>query len=116
MTSNFISVPEVAHAGENHGDAMLVGRCDHLVVAHAAAWLDDCSGASFYNHIEDVAEREEGVGGHHRPGQLEASVVCLDRGDAGAVDSAHLSGAHGERSACAAEHDSVRLDELGDAP
>src|SRR3954468_23370600 len=109
MTRSFISVPEVAHAGENHGDAMLVGRRDHLVVAHAAAWLDDCGGASFYNHIEAVAEWKESVGGHHRPGQLEAGVLRLDRGDARAVDTAHLARAHGERRAGAAEHDGVRL-------
>ena len=40
MTSSFISVPEVTHAGEKHGDAALVGRGDHFGVAHAAAGLD----------------------------------------------------------------------------
>ena len=34
------SVPEVAHAGEHHRDAALVGGGDHLVVAHRAARLD----------------------------------------------------------------------------
>ena len=34
------SVPEVAHAGEHHRDAVLVGGGDHLVVAHRAARLD----------------------------------------------------------------------------
>ena len=31
------SMPEMADAGEDHRDAALVGRGDHLVVAHAAA-------------------------------------------------------------------------------
>ena len=35
------SVAEVALAGEDHGDAVLVGGGDHLVVAHDAAGLDD---------------------------------------------------------------------------
>src|SRR5258708_12059552 len=40
MTSSFMSVSEVPHAGEHHRDAVLVGGGDHLVVAHAAAGLD----------------------------------------------------------------------------
>ena len=32
-------VTEVAFAGEHHGDAVLVGRLDHLAVAHRAARL-----------------------------------------------------------------------------
>src|SRR5689334_6635523 len=34
------SVPEVAHAGENHREAGLIGGGDDLVVAHRAAGLD----------------------------------------------------------------------------
>jgi hypothetical protein len=28
------SMPEMPRAGEHHGDAMIVGGLDHLVVAH----------------------------------------------------------------------------------
>ena len=35
------SVPEVAHAGEHHGHAVLVGRGDDFIVALAAAGLHD---------------------------------------------------------------------------
>jgi glutamate dehydrogenase len=34
------SVPEMARAREDHGDAVVVGGLDHLVVAHRAAGLD----------------------------------------------------------------------------
>ena len=40
-----MSVLEVAFAGEDHGDAVLVGGGDDLVVAHRAAGLDDCRDA-----------------------------------------------------------------------
>ena len=39
------SMPEVAHAGEDHRQAVLVGGRDHLLVAHRAARLDDRDGA-----------------------------------------------------------------------
>ena len=35
------SVAEMAHAGEDHRDAVFVGGGDHFVVAHRAARLDD---------------------------------------------------------------------------
>jgi len=34
-------MPELALAGEDHGDALLVGRFDQLLVAHGPAGLDD---------------------------------------------------------------------------
>jgi hypothetical protein len=38
-------VPEVPHAGQHHRHAALVGRGDHLDVAHGAAGLDDAGRA-----------------------------------------------------------------------
>src|SRR5688500_3222112 len=116
MTSSFMSMPEVAYAGKQHGDAARVGGGDDLVVAHAAAGLDDGRGAGIGERVEAVAKREEGVGGDHRPGQGELRVGSLERRDAHAVDPAHLPGADAERHAAGAEHDGVRLHVLGHAP
>src|SRR5690606_28424786 len=41
MTRTFTSVPEVAHAGEHHRHAVLVGSRDHFRVADRSARLDD---------------------------------------------------------------------------
>jgi len=41
------SVAEVAHSGEEHGDASFVRRRDHFVVADAAAGLDHRRRAGF---------------------------------------------------------------------
>src|SRR5258706_11293727 len=66
MTRIFMSVAEMPHAGEHHGDAALVGRGDDFRVAHAAAGLDDRCGTGVNHGIEAVAEGEEGVRRHDR--------------------------------------------------
>jgi hypothetical protein len=54
-------MPEMADAGEHHRDAALVGRGDHLVVANAAARLDDRRGTVVGDDVEPVAKRKERV-------------------------------------------------------
>src|SRR5688572_9903753 len=116
MTKSFISVAEVAHAREYHGHAALVGRCDHLSVAHAAAGLDDRLGAGLGQRVQAVAEREEGIGGDDRAFQGQAGGRRLHGGDAYAVDAAHLSGADAEGRAGTGENDRIRLHVLRHAP
>ena len=58
-------MPEMPRAGEHHGDAVIVGGLDHLVVAHRATGLNHGGGAGFDRHQEAIGEREEGVGGDH---------------------------------------------------
>ena len=53
----------MAKAGEHHGDIVLVGGSDHLLVTHRATGLDHCGGAGLSQHVQAVAEGEEGVGG-----------------------------------------------------
>ena len=57
------SVPEVAAAGHDHHGARAVDGRDDLVVAHAAAGLDERADAGVEQHVDAVGEREEGVGG-----------------------------------------------------
>ena len=60
------SMPEMPRAGEHHGDVVLVGGGDHLVVVHRAAGLDHRGGAGLDRDQQAVGEREERVGGDHR--------------------------------------------------
>jgi hypothetical protein len=60
------SVVKVTLTGEDHGQAVLVGGGDHLVVAHRAAGLDDRGDAGGRRRVDAVAEREEGVGAERR--------------------------------------------------
>src|SRR4051794_414913 len=50
------SVAEVALAGEDHGDAVLVGGIDHVGVADRAPRLDDDRGTGRHDGVEPVAE------------------------------------------------------------
>ena len=59
-------MPEVAGAGEDHGQAGRVGGRDDLVVAHRAAGLDDRGRPRLGRGQQAVGEREEGVGGDRR--------------------------------------------------
>src|SRR6185369_6951599 len=52
------SMPEVAHAGEDHGEAFLVGGLDHLLVLHGTARLNDRYRAGFRRHQQTVGERK----------------------------------------------------------
>ena len=60
------SMPEMPDAGEHHGDAVLVGGGDHLVVAHRAARLDDRRRAGLDRRQQPVGEGEERVRRDHR--------------------------------------------------
>ena len=89
---NAASVPEVAHAGEEHRDAGRVGGGDHLLVAHRAAGLDHRRRAGLGDREQAVGEGEEGVGRRHgadrrRLGEAEGlgHVAGLAGGDAGRI-------------------------------
>ena len=107
---------EMAHAGEHHGKAVLVGSGDDFGVAQAPAGLNDRFRACFRDDIESIAERKKRVGGHYRVSKCEAGVLRLDRGDASGIDTAHLPGAHAEGHAILAEHNGIGLDEFRYAP
>src|SRR5690349_17539051 len=117
-TSTFIgrSMPEMAHAGEHHRNAALVGRRDHLVVAYAAAGLDDRDRAVIGNDVEAVAKGKERIGRHHRAGKRQLRVPRLDGREARRVDATHLARADAECTERLAIDDRVRLDEPRDSP
>ena len=97
-----MSVPEVAHAGEHHRDAALVGRGDHFVVAHAAAGLDHRASRPPRRRTSRPSRNGKNASeATTEPAQRQPGVLRLDRGDARAVDAAHLSGADAERRAAA---------------
>src|SRR3989344_2012673 len=111
-----VLVPKVAHAGEHHGNPGFVGSRDYFVVTHRTARLDHRSNAIGSSVVQTVAEREEGVGGHHRAGNLQAGVLSLDSGDTRGVDAAHLAGADTDGLAVFRVDDGVGFNELGHFP
>ncbi|MPL60780.1 hypothetical protein SDC9_06342 [bioreactor metagenome] len=118
-----MSVAEVPHAGEHHGQATLVRRVDHFLVAHRAAGLDHAGGARLDRLEQAVGEGEEGVRGDGRAlrrafGKAHGlrHPFGLLRGDHRAVDAAHLAGADADGLAGLGIDDGVRLHMLGDLP
>src|SRR5439155_21422892 len=69
------SVPEVAHAGEDHRGAAGVGGADDLLVARAATRLDDGGGARLERLLEAIGEREEGTAAHHRGAERDTAPL-----------------------------------------
>ena len=61
------SMPEMAHAGEDHGYPVLIGGLDDLLVTDAAPRLDDGGHPGFSSRINTVPEGKEGIRGQHRP-------------------------------------------------
>ena len=106
----------MTHAGEDHGHAGFVGGGNDFFVADRAARLDHAADAYLGGIVDTVAEREEGVGGHHRPFHLQPGMLGLDGGNAGGVDAAHLAGAHAHGLAVLGVDDGVGFDELGHFP
>src|SRR5688572_3546151 len=74
-------VAEMTDPGEDHRDTVFIGGGDHLVVAHRTAGLDDRLDARFGRGVDAVAEREEGIGSHHRTRHHQPGVGGLDAGD-----------------------------------
>src|SRR5690606_7313351 len=65
------SVPEMPPAGENHGDAVAVGRLDGGVVPNRAAGLHDHRHARRARGLHHVREREKRIRRHDRaPGAV----------------------------------------------
>ena len=54
-------MPEVAHAGEHHGESRLVGGRDHLGVAHRPSRLDHRGGAGRGDRLQPVREGKERI-------------------------------------------------------
>ena len=57
-------VPEMAHAGHDHGQAGFVRGCYDFRIAHGATGLDHRRGTGFGCGQQTVGEGEEGVRGN----------------------------------------------------
>ena len=52
---------KMSDTGKDHGDAVLVGRIDRILVADRATWLDDGLDAGLGDFLDIVSEWEEGI-------------------------------------------------------
>ena len=56
-------MPKMSNACKDHGNAVLVGCIDGILVADGASWLDDGLDASLGNLLDIVGKWEEGIRG-----------------------------------------------------
>ena len=56
-----VSVPEMAHAGVDHGKSGFISGIDDLVITHRSTRLNDCGGASFRSCQQTIGEGEERI-------------------------------------------------------
>src|SRR5208283_3215892 len=108
-----VSVPEMATAGEYHGDAVLVASSDGLVVALRSAGLDDGGDPRSRGDVRPITKREEGVRSQHGPA---GPIAGLFDGDSHRVKAAHLPRAHAQELSRAGDNDRIRLDHAADPP
>jgi hypothetical protein len=66
INARFVLVTEVACAGEDHCDAMLIGGGNDFLIAHAATRLNCAGRACSNNDIEAIPKWEKGVAGNCR--------------------------------------------------
>lgn len=76
------SMPEMAVAGEDHGDAGGVGGGDDFFIAHGAAGLDAGGDASIDGGLQAVGEGEHGIGGDDGAFEVETGFFGFPYGDA----------------------------------
>jgi len=95
-------VPEMAHSGEDHGKASVVGGLDDVIVLEGPAGLDNRCGACLCRREKAIGEGEEGVAGHgHRRalGRGEAEFGHAKGGDARGIAAVHLPGTDADGAA-----------------
>src|SRR5438093_13055885 len=95
---------------------MRIGGADDLLVARAAARLDDGGRARGDRLLEPVGEGEEGVAREDGAAERDAEALGARPRIAHRLDARGLPAPEGERAVRSGERDRVRLDVLDDAP
>ena len=103
-------------AGEDHGQAAVVGRLDDLLVPDGATGLDCAGGAGFGGGDQPIGKGKQGLARDDGSPEIEPGLACLPDRDALAVNAGHLPGAYPEGAFAAAVDDGIGLYVLADFP
>ena len=109
-------VPEMTSAGEDHGNATLVGGGDHLGITDGSARLNGSSRSCFRSRNETIREWEEGIGADNASLEGEAGLASFPDSDPGGIDAGHLSCTDTKGAILAGIDDGVALHMLDDLP
>lgn len=99
-----LSVAEVAHAGEEHGDSQTIGGVDDFGIALRTSGLNDCGRAGLGDLFDTVGEWEESVGSCDCAFQWK---LCFHGAELGGIDAGHLPGTDADRLAGASINNGV---------
>src|SRR3972149_8646413 len=108
-----VSVPEVANAGKDHGDAVFVCRFDDFLVANRAPRLNDGSCSCGGNLVDSVTKGEERVRGDYR---ALKRTLRFQAGNLDGIDATHLSGSNPNSDVFPGKHNRIGSDILCDNP
>ena len=109
-------VLEVTDTAHHQRHIVCISRCDDLVVPDRASRMKRRCGSCFGDHVEPVAEREEGIRRADGAARVEAPVARTHDGDSSRVDPIHLPRPDADHLVPGAQHDGVGLGVLGHAP
>ena len=84
---------EVAHAGEDHSDVVLVALLDGVRIADRTARLDDGRDSGCCGSLDTVVKREERIRGHDR---ADCFFTGFPDGDFKRADAVCLTGANAD--------------------
>ena len=98
---------EVAVAGEDHADIVLVAAVDGFLVADGASGLDDGGDAGFVGQFHAVIEGEESIRGEHGAMEVEAERLRFLDGLPQGVNSGGLADAGGAQLLVFGQRDGV---------
>src|ERR1700730_19362616 len=106
-------VPEMANAGEEHGQPKTVGGGDHFRIALRAAGLNDGSGSGLGDLFHAIREWKESVRGSDRALQRE---LGFHGANLGGIHPAHLARSDADSLAVTRVDDGVGLHMLANFP
>ena len=107
---------EVAHAGEDHGDAGFVSSCNHFASRiEPPGWITAVMPtlAALSRPSRNGKNASEAI---TEPADLQTSMFCLDRSNTRGVHAAHLARADTDGLTVLGVDDGVGLHVLGDFP
>lgn len=80
---------KVSSPGEDHGDAMSITGCDHLVVIFGSARLNNSADAGLCCAVDRVGEGKECIAREHATGEFRFG---FSQGDFDRINATHLAG------------------------
>ncbi len=104
---------EVASAGKDHCDPMLISSMNYLIVTDGTPGLNDGGDTAFRRFVDRVSKREKCIRRHRATFKW---LVCFFHRKASGVNAAHLSSANAQGFPISRIYDGIGFNVLGHQP